>query len=482
MKNLFFLLAFIVVTSTTIAQSKTKGAIPFEYHPNLTEDRYNQRITNKTIPTGPDQFVILSRKPDGSYAVEKYQAGLKKQWGPALPLTKEHTVYGFYTTKEAAIVVANIETGATQQMHGYYIDLASGALKNKQLLLESPVTNREPGIAISADGSKLLTYHFQADANYKVRQVNGSLYDGKLTKVKDTNYNLNDLRDILSVDVQVSNSGEQYLSLISDNMNRLTVRQYNLKDQKAKAMSVLVGGVFGGKKVYIMDSRFKLMDDNQLYGAVITAEEATGLFYSLKAVKFDFEAEDMVFAEEFKFTDDFLSKVNALNKTDQKKPTRFVDTYLSDLYKDAKGNLLVVTEKKYTMGGKTSPYFAKEMMLFAYDEYLNSAWTSVLMKNQQAPAEDAFSGISYSAYLSGNTLHLLTLEELNGKYDLYLRQIDTNTGQTSEPKGVKLNVANDKELAYVKDFTAWFSDKDVSVVVRPKKKEASLKLHHIQLK
>ncbi len=482
MKNLLLLLVFVLATSASFAQSRTKGSMPFEYHPNLSEDRYNQRITNKTIPTGPDEFVILSRKADGSYAVEKYQSGLKKQWGATIQLTNEQTVYGFYTSGKAAVVVAHSKQGRLQQLHGYAVNLTSGAVNDKQLLLESPATNREPGVSFSEDGSKLLVYSFEADHNFRIRGMQGALYDENLSKIKDANYNLNDLRDILSVDVQVSNNGEQYLSLISDKMNRLTVRQYGLKDAKAKVMSVLVGGVFDGKKVYIMDSRFKLMADNQLYGAVITAEERSGLYYSLKTVKFDFEAEDMVFAEEFKFTSDFLAKINKLNTTDQEKPQRFEDIYLTDLLKTKEGKLLVITEKKYTMGGKTSPYFAKELLLFAYDQYMNTAWNSVLMKHQQAPAEDAFSGISYSAYLSGNTLNLLTLEELEGKYDLYLRQINTNTGQTSEPKRVKLNVANDKELAYVKDFTAWFSDKDVSVVVRPKKRDASLKLYHIQLK
>ncbi|NDK54705.1 hypothetical protein [Pontibacter fetidus] len=482
MKNLYFLIAFCLFAITSFGQSRTKGTMPFEYHPNVSEDRYNQRITTKTIPTGAEEFVILSRKPNGNYAVEKYMAGLKKKWGATIPLTTEQTVYGFYTNPTAAIVVAHTKTGATQQLHGYIIDLASGTLKDKQLLMESPVSNREPGIAFSQDGSKLLVFNYQADSNYKIRSVKGVLYDAKLEKVTDTNYNLNDVRDILSVDIHVSNSGEQYLSLISDNMNRLTVRQYNMKDPKAKVMSVLVGGMYGGKKVYIMDSRFKLMADNQLYGAVITAEEASGLYYSLKAVRFNFEADDMVFAEEFKFTPDYLAKINALNKTDQNKPKRFEDIYISDLLQTTDNKLLILTEKKYTTGGKNAPYFAKEMLLFAYDEYMNSAWTSVLMKHQQAPAEDVFSGISYSAYLNGNTLSLLTLEELEGKYDLYLRQIDTKTGQTTEPKGVRLNVANDKELAYVKDFTSWLTERDVTVVVRPKKREAGLRLHHIQLK
>lgn len=482
MRTLLVILVFSLLSAATIAQSRTRGTMPFEYHPDLSEDRYNQRITNKTIPTGPEEFVILSRKADGSYAVEKYQARLKQQWSTVIPLTNAQTVYAFYTTKDAAMVVAYQKDGANQQLYGYYIDLASGALKNKQLLLESPVTNREPGVAFSQNGSRLLVYDFKSDSNYKIRSISGSLFDGKLAKLKDVNYNLNDLRDILSVDIQVSNNGDQYISLISDNMNRLTVRQYTPNDPKAKVMSVLVGGVFDGKKVYIMDSRFKLMADNQLYGAVITAEEASGLYHSLKAVKFDFENEDMVFADEFRFTADFLGKVNDLNKTDQNKPKRFSDIYLTDLLKTDDNKLLVLAEKKYTMGGKSSPYFAKEMLLFAYTEYMGADWNSVLMKHQEAPAEDAFSGISYSAYLNGNNLSLLTLEELNGKYDLYLRQIDTKTGQTSEPKGVRLNVANDKELAYVKDFTAWFSDKDVSVVVRPKKRDASLKLYHIQLK
>ncbi|MBR0572292.1 hypothetical protein KB205_16780 [Microvirga sp. STS03] len=481
-KNLLFVFVFIVLSVAAFGQSRKKGEVPFEYHPNLSEDRYNQRITNKTIATGPEQFVILSRKANGNYGVQKYEAGLAKRWDATIPLTIEQTVYGFYTTKDAAIVVAYSKTGATQQLHGYYIDLVSGALKDKQLLQESPVSNREPGIAFSQDGSKLLVFHYQADSNYKIRSMSGSLFDEKLAKLKDVTYNLNDVRDVLSVDVQVSNKGDQYLSLISDNMNRLTVRRYSLKDPKAKVMSVLVGGVFGGKKVYIMDSRFKLMPDDQLYGAVITAEEASGLYYSLKAVRFDFEAEDMVFAEEFKFSPIYLAKINSLNKADTTKPKRFEDIYITDLLQTADNKLVVLAEKKYTMGGKSSPYFAKEMLLFAYDEYMNSAWNSVLMKHQQSPAEDAFSGISYTAYMSGNTLNLLTLEELDGKNDLYLRQINTKTGEISEAKGVRLNVANDKELAYVKDFTAWFSDKDVAVVVRPKKREAGLKLYHIQLK
>lgn len=481
-KNLLFTIAFTLLSFIVFSQSKTKGTVPFEYHPDVTEDRYNQRITNKTIPTGPDQFIILSRKENGNYAVEKYQSGLKKQWEATIPLKTEQTVYGFYTSGNAAIVVAHTKAGHMQQLHGYAVNMANGKVNEKQLLLESPVSNREPGVAFSQDGSKLLVYQALADSNYKIKSIKGSLYDEMLVKITDTNYSLNDVRDILSVDVHVSNSGEQYLGLISDNMARLTVRQYNLKTPQAKVMSVLVGGVFSGKKVYIMDSRFKLMADGQLYGAVITAEEATGLYHSLKSVRFDFVAEDMVFAEEFKFTADYLARINAMNKADVAKPERFEDIYLTDLLQTEDKKLLVLAEKKYTTGGRNAPYFAKEMLLFAYDEYMNTAWRSVLMKHQEAPAEDVFSGISYTAYLNNGTLNLLTLEELNGRYDLYLRQINTRTGEINEPKGVRLNVANDKELAYVKDFTGWFSDKDITVVIRPKKREASLKLQHIQLR
>ena len=474
------LLCILFSVVTAEAQSKTKATTDFVYLPEKGEDQYNQRIEQKTIPLSQNEFIILSRQATDSYAVEKYNADLKKVWQATLPLEATETVESFSKSADAAIVVTRRTNETTQQLYGHRINLQTGQRQNSVLLLEGPVKGRRAGVTASFDGSRILVFRYHTDQNHQIQDISSILYDASFRKLADTKYNLSDVLGILTADIKVSNSGEQFVCLISENMNRLTVRQYKPGVQTAKVMSVLVGGVYSGQKVYIVDSKFELMPNNLLYGAVLTAEEETGKYYSLKAVKFDFEADDMVFAEEFRFTQSYVEKALALDKAG--KATRLEDIYLSDLLLSADEHLTVIAEKKYTEGGENAPYFAKELHLFTYDEYMGSAWSSVLSKTQQAPADEAFSGISYKAYLHGNTINLLTLEDLNGKYDLYLRQISTKTGEATPPKGVRLNMANDKNLAYVKDFTSWLTEKDLVAVVRPRKKETGLRLHHIQLK
>jgi hypothetical protein len=43
-------------------------------------------------------------------------------------------------------------------------------------------------------------------------------------------------------------------------------------------------------------------------------------------------------------------------------------------------------------------------------------------------------------------------------------------------------VANDEDIAYVKDFTAWLTEKDLVTVVRPSKRANSLQLRRLQIK
>lgn len=478
------LLMLLCQPSALLGQAKTKATVAFDYMPDGSKERYNPRVPRKTIPVGPNEFVMLSRSAADTYTVEKYTTGLKKQWATEIKLAATETVDAFVANRQAAIVVTHRRDNGqgSQQLYGHRIDLNSGIKQAASLLLEAASKSRRAGIAASADGSKLLAYRYHTDNRQRILDISGTLYDIRLQKLQDIGYNLKDVPAILSVDVQVSNSGEQYINLISDNMNRLTSRRYSPGSKEAKVMSVLVGGVFDGQKVYILDTKFKLMPNGTLYGAVFTADEASGKYYSLKAVKFDFEAEDMVFAEEFRFTDEYVSKVNALDKSSGSKPSRLEDIYLTDLLLTPEQKLVVIAEKKYTEGGENTPYFAKELHLFTYDEYMGNAWNSVLMKHQQAPADEAFSGISYSSFLSGNTLSLLTLEELNGKNDLYLRRINTGTGEASAPKAIGLKVADDQEMAYVKDFTAWFGDKDIVTVVRPSRKANGLRLSTVQIR
>ncbi len=463
-----------------LAQAKTKASVAFSYQPDKSEDHYNPRIKQKAIPVGQDAFVLLNSDGARKYTVEKYNADLKRQWAAEIPLAEGETIESFTATQEAALVVTHRKNGQNQQLLGHYINLQNGQQEQPSLLLEAPAKGRRAGVAVSEDGSRVLAFRYHTDNSFQIQTISGTLYNGRLQKQQDVTYNLNDLRGIMTADIQLGNNGEQYLNLISDQMNRLSVRQYSPDSKEAKVMSVLVGGAFDGKKVYIRDTKFELMPNGKMYGAVLTADEASNGYYSLKAVKYDFENEDMVFAEEFQFTPDYVQKVNALDKSSDN--TKLQDIYLTDLLLTPEKKLVVVAEKKYTAGGDNAPFFAKELHLFAYDEFMDSSWNSVLMKQQEAPAAEGFAGISYASYLSGNTLNLLTLEDLNGKYDLYLRQINTSNGSASAPKTVGLKVAKDSKPAYLRAYTAWLADKNIVTVVRSGKKDKGLQLKHVQVK
>ncbi|WP_299758958.1 hypothetical protein [uncultured Pontibacter sp.] len=475
MKKHFILLALLCLLCLPqfiLAQSKTKAAIAFNYQPNPEADQYNQRLPHKSIPVGQNEFILLNRQGDGKYVVEKYNVDLKKQWSAEIPMAAGEEVEQFTASQEAALVVTYQKESQNQLLHAHRINLKNGQTDKPVQLLEAPAKGRRAGVAVSADGSQVLAYRFHTDNSFQIQHISGTLYNGNLQKQQDVKYDLSDLRGILTADIKLGNGGEQYVNLISDQMNRLSVRQFKPGSQEAQVMSVLVGGVFGGKKVYIRDTRFELMPDGQMYGAVLTADEKTGSYYSLKAVKYDFEKEDMRFAEEFRFTPEYVQKVNALDKANTN--NRLQDIYLTDLVLTPEKQLLILAEKKYTEGGEDAPYFAKEIHLFAYDEYMTFDWNSVLTKQQQAPASEGFSGISYSSFLDGNTLNLLTLENLNGKHDLYFRQINTGNGSASAPQNLRLNIPNDSKAAYIKDYTTWLGQKDLVTVLRSGKQELQL--------
>ncbi len=76
----------------------------------------------------------------------------------------------------------------------------------------------------------------------------------------------------------------------------------------------------------------------------------------------------------------------------------------------------------------------------------------------------------------------MTLETLAGKSDLYLRHLPALNGVASPPQRLKLNVADDQQLAYVKDFTAWLGPKTIIGISRPNKRSAALQLNRVELK
>ncbi len=478
--NWLILTCVLISIQGAFSQSKIRASEAFNYFPEKSESQFNQQVVHKTLKLSQDDFIILNRQDPTNYTLEKYNARLKKSWQTGITLSINETIEAFFSSNSTAILITHRKDKTTQQLYGHQINLVSGQKQEPVLLLEAPAKDRKISIAHSNDGSKILAYRYQTNAHQQIQDISSILYDATFNKIKDTNYNLSDLTGILSTDVKVSDNGEQYVALISDNMNRLTVRQYSHQVKEVKIMSVLVGGVFDGQKVYILDSKFKLMPNNILYGAVMTADEATGNYYSLKTVKFDFEANDMVFAEEFKFTQSYVDKVVGIVKNNQ--TSRLEDIYLTDLLLSADNQLIVIAEKKYTDGGENAPYYAKELHLFTYDEYMDYAWNSVLVKSQEAPASQAFSSISYTSDVTNNTLRILTLENQQNKQDLYLRKIDTTTGRSITSKALGLNLANDKNLAYVKEYTRWLSDNSLIVAARLNKKPSGFRLIHVELK
>ena len=66
---------------------------PFSYLPEQGTDRYDMRVPRKTLPLADGSgFVILAHQSAGGYAVERYDADLKKQWSTTIPVTPGETL------------------------------------------------------------------------------------------------------------------------------------------------------------------------------------------------------------------------------------------------------------------------------------------------------------------------------------------------------------------------------------------------------
>ncbi|SDY78439.1 hypothetical protein SAMN04488069_11388 [Hymenobacter psychrophilus] len=462
------------------ASAQRVKSAAFSYLPETTADRYNQRVSRKTLPLPDGGFIILAHQAADQYAVERYDADLKRRWSTALPLAAGEVVDGFSQSNEQATVVIYQNAAGSQRLVAHSISLADGRKSPAQKLVEANARDRRPGVAFSPDGSRLVAWRYLSQSN-QIKAINASVYDEKLQKLKDRTYDFHDQGDFFSVTVHVGNDGTQFVTLAGDQMKKLSVRRYRNDSPDVKVMSVSVGGTFGGKVVNIFDSRFVLRPDNTLYAAAICNERATGLYHSLKLVKFDFAGEsDMKFAPEIALSADYLAEVNtAVGGAPAK---RLEDIYLTDILLTDDKQVVVLAEKKYEEGGEGAPGHTRELHLFGYNEFLTPSWRSVVAKDQVAPAAEGYSSISYRATTSGPEIQLLTWEKIKGKSDLYLRRLDVPTGVISAPKGLGLNVATDQNLAYVKDFTAWLDPKTIIGVSRPSKKSAALMLNKIVLK
>ncbi|MGY2133760.1 hypothetical protein ACW9KT_16140 [Hymenobacter sp. HD11105] len=473
------LVVLLALCLTFPALSQRVKSVAFTYLPEKSDDRYNQRVARKTLPLSDGGFIILAHRTTTEYAVERYDKELKPLWSTPLPLTSEESIDGFGQSSQQITVLIYRKDGASQSLAAQAFELSSGKIAPQKKLIETAARNRRPGAAFSTDGTKLVAWQY-ATRDEQIRAITANVYDEKLTKLKDRTYDFHDLGGFFSTTIHIDNEGTQYVSLLSDDMKKLTVRRYRNDTPDIKVMSVALGGSFEGKAVMVFDAKFALQPDNTLYAAAICTERQTGLYFSLKVVKFDFAGDGtMKFAPEFRFKPEYLAEVN---KATQGKAQRLEDIYLNDLLFTEDKQLVIIAEKKYEEGGDESPVHARELHLFGYDEFQLPAWHSIIDKKQVASPAEAFAGIGYRATVVGPEIHILTQEKLNGKSDLYLRRVNAQTGVVQPAKGLGLNVANDQQLAYVKDFTAWLDPKTIIGVSRPSKKSAALQLNKIAVK
>ncbi|MCC2546152.1 hypothetical protein LJY25_06825 [Hymenobacter sp. BT175] len=474
--TLAFLLAF---TGAGPALAQKVKSVPFSYLPEQSEDHYNKRVQNKTLSLPGGGFIILAHKAGTEYAVERYDSELKRLWATAIPLSADQRIDGFARSARQATVLIFEKNEASQSLTAQPIDLQSGQKKPAKKLLDVTARGRRPGAAFSPDGTKLAVWQYVLRGE-QIRAINASVYDESLAKLKDRTYDFHDQGAFFSTTVHIGNDGTQFVTLVSDEMKKLTLRRYRNDNPDIRVMSVAVGGTFGGKVVTVLDTRFRLEPDNTLYAALLCTERETGEYYSLKVVRFDTNGEgDMKFAPEFRFTPEYLAEVNKVGQTSSK---RLEDVYLSDLLLTPEKQLVVVAEKEFEEGGDNSPAHARELHLFGYNEFQTPTWHTIIPKNQVASAAEGFTGLGYRASALGSDLQFVTQEKLEGKSDLYLRRVNAATGVVSAPQKLRLTVAADQGLSYVKDFTAWLDSKTIVAVSRPSKKSAALMLNKIVLK
>jgi hypothetical protein len=463
------------------AQAQKVKSAPFSYLPEQGPDRYDMRVPHKTLALADGSgFVILAHQSAGGYAVERYDADLRKQWSTTIPVAPGETLEAFGRGTQQALVVLHHKDESGQNLTVVPVSLQSGQKGAAKAVMTAAARDRRPGVSISPDGNRLLAFRY-ITREQQVQRIAATLFDQNLAQLEEKTYDFRDQGDFFSPAVHVANDGTQYVTLISDGMKKLTVRRYPAgAATEIKVLGVPVGGVFGGKPVTVRDARFTVLNDGSLYAAALCADYATGEYYSLKVVKFDFSGiGDMKFSPEFRFTPAYLAEVGKATGKDVK---RLDDIYLGELLLTPEKQLVVIAEKHFEEDGSEGPVHARELHVFGYNEFGAPTWHSIVAKDQVAPAVDAYTGIGFRAAVFGGTVQLLTLETIDKKSDLYLRRVNAQTGVISAPERLKLNVADDQQLAYVKDFTTWLTEKTIIGVSRPSKKSAALQLEKIVVK
>ena len=471
-----------LMAPAAVGQTKVKS-VPFAYVPDQSADPYAERLPNKLLPLPDGTFLLLTRRSAQEYAVERYaNADLKQRWACVVPLAAGEGIDAFATSADAAVLLtyrADATTGE-QTMTGIRIDLASGQRTEPKVLLTAGKGRRLNG-SVSDDGTKVVVYETRTRQS-QLTELQTVVLDNRFKELTRTLVDLRGAGGSASATVRVSNGGDQYVGLQTDGGIKLTVRRYPLKGDEAQVLGVPVGGVFGGQKVYIFDTAYRFDQDGALYAAAVCMNEESGEYYSLKVVKFDFQANDIRYAEEIRFDKAYLAELAASAKAaGATAPDRLADTYLSDVLLTPEKQVVVLLERKEEEG-ETAPHFAKEMLLFGYNEFGRPAWHSALWKNQQAPAKEGYSGIGYRARVQGTTLHVVTLETKGKVQDLFDHPYSALTGKPQPARPLGLNVAPGQPVNHVKDFTTWLDAKTLLAVSRPAKNTTTLTLNKIVLK
>ncbi len=481
-RSLAVFLCLIGLAAPVVAQVKVKST-PFSYVPDATADPYAERVPNKLLPLAGGAFLLLTRQSATQYVVERYAgAEMKKNWACPLTLAPGEGIDAFATTPESATILTYQAdpVAGTQALYGYRIAVGTGQATSRRELLGG-TRGRRLYASLSDDGTRVVAFR----TNLRQTQISSLdvvTFDNAFQEQNRFPVDLQGAGAGPSVTVRISNAGDVVVGLITDGGIQLTVRRYPAKGTDAQVLGVPIGGTYGGHKVYIFDTAYRFDEAGALYAAAICMDEESGDYHSLKVVKYDFAANDMRFADEFRFTPAYLKELETdAAKHQATAPKRLADTYLSDVLLTAEKQVVVVAERKEEEGEK-SPHYAKEVLLFGYNEFSAPTWHGVLWKNQQAPAEEGYAGIGYKAQVQGTTIHLLTLETLNKKADLYDHPFSALTGKPLPVRALGLNVTTSQPVSYVKDFTAWLDARTVLAVSRPAKKSNTLNLNRIVLK
>ena len=272
---------------------KVKSA-PFSYLPEQGADRYDMRVPHKTLAladgsrlcdSGPPERGRLRRgalrhRPEKAVEHHHSRERRAKRWRP------------LGAAPQQALVVLHHKDESSQNLTVVPVNLQSGQSGARQSGDDGPApATAGRACAISPDGSRLLAFRYLT-RDQQVKSIAATLFDQNLSQLEEKTYDFRDLGDFFSPAVHVANDGTQYVTLHQ--------RRHEEADRAPlpgrRRHRNQGAGRAGGRRVWrqavtMRDARFTVLNDGSLYAAALCADYATGEYYSLKVVKFDFSGE-----------------------------------------------------------------------------------------------------------------------------------------------------------------------------------------------